>query len=102
MIRTPIIKVSRDSPRLTITMRWADNPPQGQILLYMKRIGEPAEFAAYPPLAVNGSELLFQFDDLLFVKLQGRYEGRLVIGAAEYGRVQVEYTDTTQILTVEK
>lgn len=102
MNKTPIVHVSRDSPRITVTMKWSDIQPQGQILLYMKRVGERAEFAAYPPLGVNGSELLFEFDDLLFVKKQGRYEGRLMIGPTDYGRVQVQYEDNTRILAVEK
>lgn len=101
MNRTPIKTITRDSPRITILMQWADIPPQGEILLYMKRVGEPADFAVYPPLEVKGSELTFMFDDLLFIKKQGRYEGRLVIGAGEYGRIQVEYTDITHILGVE-
>lgn len=101
MNRTPIKVISRDNPRIIIVMQWSDIPPPGEILLYMKRMGEPAEFAAYPPLQVKGSELTFQFDDLLFIKKQGRYEGRLVIGAGEYGRIQVQYSDPTHILTVE-
>lgn len=102
MNRSPIHTISRDSPRIKVILHWADVRPAGEILLYMRRVGEPAEFAAYPPLAVSGGELTFMFDDLLFVKKQGRYEGRLVVGAGEYGRVQVEYADTTFILGVEK
>lgn len=102
MNRKPIHTISRDNPRITIVIHWGDVPPKGEILLYMRRVGEPAEFAVYPPLTENGGELTFQFDELLFVKKQGRYEGRLVIGAGEFGRIQVEYADTTYILGVHK
>lgn len=102
MNRTPIQYINRDSPRVTIVMQWGNVAPQGEILLYVRRVGDPAEFAVYPPIAVSGSELLFQFDDLLFIRKQGRYEGRLVIGASNYGSVQLEYSDPTRILSVEK
>lgn len=94
------IQISRCAPRVKVTMGWGCDEPLGSITMYMKRVGEPAEFAAYPPISVEGSELLFQFDELLFSRLPGRYEGRLTVGAREYKRLHFEMVHDDKILSV--
>lgn len=100
-VRMGYVRISRCEPRVTITMSWGCDAPPGQINLYMKRVGDPAEFAVYPPIDIRGSVLTFQFDELLFQKLQGRYEGRLVVGVQEYSRLHFEYRDEVKVLDVE-
>lgn len=95
------VRVSPCSPRITITMGWGCDVPAGQIGLYMKRMGSPAEFAVYPPTDISGSVLTFQFDDLLFTQEQGRYEGRLVVGDRTIRSLQFEYYDPDTVLSVE-
>jgi hypothetical protein len=95
------VRISRCEPRITITMSWGCDAPLGAINLYMKRVGEPQDFAVYPPIDIRGSVLTFQFDELLFQKLQGRYEGRLVVGTQEYKRLHFEYRDNVEVLNVE-
>lgn len=99
--RIGYVRISPCQPRVTVTMGWGCDAPEGEIALYMKRVGDPTEFASYPPISVEGSKLLFQFDDLLFTREQGRYEGRLVVGAREYARLQFEYRDTVSVIAVE-
>lgn len=96
-----IVRISPCSPRVAITMGWGCDVPQGEIALYMKRVGDLAEFAMYPPIEVAGNVLTFEFDDLLFTKLQGRYAGRLVVGAQEYANLHFEYRDTATVIGVE-
>lgn len=95
------VRISRCEPRITITMSWGCDAPPGEINLYMKRVGEPQEFAVYPPIDMQGGILTFQFDELLFQKLQGRYEGRLVVGARTYSTLHFEYRDVVKVLDVE-
>lgn len=99
--RIGYIRISSCAPRVQVTMGWGCDAPQGSINLYMKRVGEPAEFAAYPPISVEGSVLLFQFDDLLFTQAAGRYEGRLVVGAREYRKLHFELVKEDSVLSVE-
>lgn len=93
--------ISRCAPRIMVTMGWGCDVPQGEIGLYMKRTGEPVEFAVYSPIEIEGSQLTFQFDDLLFSKKKGVYEGRLMVGATQRGKLHFMYTDDTQVLGVE-
>jgi hypothetical protein len=99
MMHIPVI--SRESPRIRMTVDWGEGRPLGAIGLYVKRIGEPQEFAVYPPLDEKGGILEFQFDELLFVKKKGRFLGDLKIGANSYGKVELEYRDDIKILNVE-
>lgn len=94
-------KINRESPRVQVTMDWGSGRPDGLITLFVRRVGDPQDFAAYPPIEENGGNLLFQFDELLFVRPQGRYAGRLVVGATEYAEVELEYRDTVRVLAVE-
>ena len=95
-----IVRISRCEPRITVTMGWGCDPPMGQMALYMSRVGDPVEFAMYPPIDVQGSILTFEFDELLFMRPQGRYAGRLVVGAQEYANLHFEYRDVTKVLAV--
>lgn len=69
--------------------------------MYVKRVGEPTEFAAYPPLEIKGDQLLFEFDELLFSKDTGRYAGRLTIGGEDYSTVYLEYVRPYGVTAVE-
>lgn len=97
-----IIRISPCSPRVTITVAWGCDVPLGSIGLYMKRAGSPTEFAIYPPLSIDGSKLLFEFDELLWVQPQGRFIGRLVVGDREFSKIQFEYRDEPKVIAVEK
>lgn len=96
------VRVTPCEPRIVITLGWGCDAPMGQIALYMKRLGEPAEFVAYPPIEILGGKLTFQFDDLLWTHGQGRYEGRLMVGDREIKKLQFEYYDPSNVLAVEK
>lgn len=93
--------INRRSPRVRLTMEWGSSRPLGLIGLYMRRVGDPEEFAVYTPIQEDGAELLFQFDELLFVRPQGRYVGRLLVGATYYASIQIEYRDAVHVLAVE-
>lgn len=101
MNRLGVIRISKCAPRVTITMQWNCEEPVGDIALYMRRVGEPMEFAAYPPIQVNGGQMLFQFDDLLFSKEPGRYEGRLKVAGQEYTSIQFEYYNSYKLVSAE-
>lgn len=102
MNKTPIVSITRDSPQLQTVMQWGSQKPPGEILLRVRRVGDRADFAMYPPLQEKGSVLLFQFDELLFQQKQGRFQGRLFIGPEYFGEIQFEYSDTASLVTVEK
>lgn len=93
--------ISPCNPRVQVTMTWGCSAPLGQIAMYMRRVGEPGEFAAYPPIDIQGDVLTFQFDDLLFNKEQGRYRGRIVVGAKDFGVVDFDYLNQSAIVAVE-
>lgn len=95
-----IIKVSKENPRIRVNMSFASEP-EGGISLYMKRAGEAAEFAVYFPLEVKGGEVTFQLDDLVWVRTQGRYVGRLTVGEITYGTLDIEWKDQTVMLSAE-
>ena len=99
--RLGVVRVDPCNPRIKITLGWGCNTDAGLINLYMRRAGSPADFAVYPPLSVNGGELVFQFDDLLWVQAQGRFEGKLIIGAREIRRLQFEYRTVTDVISME-
>lgn len=97
-----ILHVDQNSPRIKVVMKWGAGEPAGEILLYLKRAGDAAEFAVYTPIEVLGSSVTFQFDDILWVQKQGRYVGRLNIAGLDYGLLDIEWTNTTEILLTEK
>lgn len=94
------VKVNRANPRISVTMDFGTEGQRGTIEMYVRRVGEPAEFAVYEPIEVTGSVALFQFDELLFTKQQGRYEGRLVVGADGYGCFHFIYDDAHGIVNI--
>lgn len=101
MNRLGIVRISKARPRVKITVRWGFGEPQGEILLFLRRAGDNLEFAAYPPLEVNGGELLFQFDDMLFARKYGRYEGRFTVGGRTRTTIHLEYVDDERIISAE-
>lgn len=96
-----IVRVAPCAPRITITLSWGCDAPDGQILLYMKRAGDATEFASYAPLSIEGSVLTFEFDDLLWVQPYGRFIGRLVIGAQEIQCLSFEYVGDITVAGVQ-
>lgn len=94
--------ITRDSPRIKIVVRWDSDEPQGQIVLLMKRVGSPSYFAEYTPLSVQGGEILFEFDELLFTQTPGRFAGLLKEGENVVGIVQIQYKNQTEIVGVTK
>lgn len=94
------VRISPCSPRITVTMNWGCDAPEGEIGLYMKRAGEPVEFAVYAPIEIQGSQLTFQFDDLLFSKKQGIYQGRLMVGVDLYGTLHFNYRNDSTVVEV--
>lgn len=101
MNRLGVVRISRARPRIKLTIQWGFDEPQGQILLFMKRVGDQLEFAAYPPIEVNGGEVLFEFDDMLFARKYGRYEGRFTVGGVDRTRIHLEYVSDEKILSAE-
>lgn len=95
---TPI--VNRANPRLMLHIDWGSDRPMGLMGLYVRRIGEPTDFAVYAPVDERGGEILFQFDELLFVRAQGVYEGRLMVGANQYAVVRFAYRDDVRVVYV--
>lgn len=93
--------VNRASPRLVVTVHFGTQGQQGTMELYVQRVGEPAEFAVYEPIQVTGGTAIFQFDELLFTKEQGRFEGRLVVGVEPFGCFQFVYDDPHGIQKIE-
>lgn len=96
-MRLAVIK--KCAPQLKITVFWDCGKPSGTTELYVRRVGENMEFAAYPALEVNGGEILFQFDDLLFIQPVGVFEGRLLVGGIEQAKVRFWYTNATRVLS---
>lgn len=96
-----MIRVNRAEPRIQITLATCGVRPVGVTNLYMKRVGDVQDFAVYAPLEILGDVYTFQFDELLFSKLQGRYEGRLFIGATKVATVFLEYKDITKVVAME-
>lgn len=96
----PVPVVTRENPRITVTMQWAEQP-EGEISLWMRRVGDPVEFAYYPALQVWGNQVMFQFDELLFVKQPGRYLGRLLLAGNHIADIEVQYEATTKVVDVE-
>lgn len=88
------VRIGRCSPRVSINMAHGCDGVIGEVALFMKRVGEPDEFAVYAPLELTGTLMLFQFDDLLFDRAEGRYEGRLSIAGIDRGVFQFEYRET--------
>lgn len=95
-----VVRVSPCSPRITIMLSWGCDTPDGQILLYMKRAGDASEFAAYPPVAIDGSLLTFEFDELMWVQPYGRFVGRLVVGTQEIQCLNFEYSGDVTLVGV--
>lgn len=98
--RTAILPVSSEQARVKIYVAWKYPKPEGEIRLYMRRIGDVADFAYYTPLAENGGELTFEFDSLLFSREPGRYEGRLEVGNEVFGKPQFVYNNATEVVGV--
>lgn len=97
----PCVVVTQLAPRIKLAMAWANGVPDGEVRLYVRRIGEVDEFAYYPALEVAGGELTFQVDNLLFAKGIGRYEARLVVSNIEYTKIQIDYRNTDKFVSVE-
>ncbi len=97
----PCAIITYESPRVTVTMTWGSIVPEGEYRLFMRRVGEIEEFAYYPAIQVAGGEITFQFDNLLFSKGTGRYEGRLVVNLQEYVRMQFDYQASNKLVSVE-
>lgn len=96
-----ILHVDQLHPRIVVTMKWGAGQPAGEILLYMKRAGDAAEFAVFTPIQVAGWNVTFQFDDILWVQPQGRYVGRLTVGDLTMAVLDIEWTDKTVMLNAE-
>lgn len=96
----PVAIVTREAPRIYVNMEWEETP-EGEISLWMKRAGDPTEFAYYPALEVWGNRLTFQFDDILFSKPPGRYVCRLLVAGVHKANVEIEYRSTTKVVSVE-
>lgn len=96
-----ITRINRAEPRIQLTVDWGSSQPLGAILLHMKRVGDVQDFAIYAPLEVAGSNLTFQFDELLFSKKQGRYKGKLLAGITKIADVYLEYRDIPALLDSE-
>lgn len=93
--------ITKCSPRLRVVVDWGCTPPEGITEMYVRRVGDAVEFAAYPPLEVDGGEILFEFDDLLFSRAVGLYEGRILIGGVVKTVIQFWYTDRVIVRRVE-
>lgn len=73
--------ITPTSPILTLhvkNMDLADVLSVGETALYIKRTGDYAEYAKYYPFEERGNRLSFAFDNVLFARPTGRFEGRLV------------------------
>lgn len=97
----PCVVVTQLAPRIKLAMAWATGVPDGELRLYVRRMGEVDEFAYYPALEVAGGEITFQVDSLLFYKGVGRYEGRLVVNNVEYAKIQIDYRNVDKFVSVE-
>ena len=97
----PCAKISRCAPRAVVNVNWGCEGPDGEIVMYVKRVGEPDEFAYYPALEVAGGKVVFQFDELLFSKPVGRFQGRILVAGALMGTVQLEYVSDKAIIDAE-
>lgn len=101
MFIQPRVVISRCQPRAVVNMNWGCEEPEGQITLFVKRMGDEEEFAFYPALEVTGGRIVFQFDELLFARKPGRFEGRLLLAGNEQARVQLEYVDDRGLINAE-
>lgn len=100
-LSTPCVKLTQQSPRISVIMSWGGDQPEGEFRLYVRRMGEADDFAYYPAIEVKGGEAVFQLDELLFAKGIGRYEGRLLVGIVQYAIVQIDYRATNTLIAVE-
>lgn len=91
--------VNRNNPRLQVVIDWDGNTPPGITTLFVSRVGG-AEFAVYEPIEVRGGEYTFVFDELLFSHIEGRYQGRLVVGVQERALIQFNYLTNQHIVDV--
>jgi hypothetical protein len=96
----PVPKVDRNNPRIYVNMQWAEEPA-GVITLWVRRMGEPDEFAYYPALEVWGGRITFQFDELVFEKLPGRFKGRLLVAGIHKADIEFDYVSADKVLSVE-
>lgn len=96
----PVPVITKDSPSIYVYMEWAE-PPEGEISLWMKRVGDVEEFAYYPALEVWGNRITFMFDELLLSKAPGRYVGRLLVAGVHKADVYVQYVSATKVLSAE-
>lgn len=101
MNRLGVVRISKGRPRIKLTIQWGYDEPQGQLLLFLRRAGDELEFAAYPPLEVNGGEITWQFDDMLFARKYGRYDGRFTVGGIDRTTLSLEYVSDEKIISAE-
>lgn len=98
----PYPVVSEANPILTVYvkgMELADVSSVGETALYIKRIGDLAEYAKYYPFEERKNQLTFAFDDVLFDRPGGRYEGRLVYKGVEVQLITFIYEAKKVYLT---
>lgn len=93
--------ITKCSPRLRVVVDWGCNTPEGLTEMYVRRVGDNLEFAAYTPLEVDGGEILFELDDLLFSRATGVYEGRILVGGVQRVVIRFWYTDLVIVRRVE-
>lgn len=96
-----MVRINRAEPRIQMTLDACGAIPIGIANLYMRRVGDEQDFAIYAPIEISGTTYVFQFDELLFSKLQGRYKGRLLIGVVEAATIYLEYRDTLKVVDLE-
>lgn len=92
--------ITRQHPRLYVNVEWAAEP-EGEVSLWVRRVGDAEEFAYYPALEVWGGRVMFQFDELLFAKLPGRYVGRMLVAGNEVLTVEFDYVYADKLVSVE-
>lgn len=91
------VRISRKRPKIRVQIGGTCGPigqEDQETLLYLSRVGSSeGEFAAYPPIEVNGQYYTFQFDDLLFDRKGGRYKGRLVVNGEACTTISLQYEE---------
>lgn len=100
MFGAPVAIIDRNNPRIHVYMQWAE-PPEGEITLWVKRVGDTTEFAYYPALEVWGNRVTFQFDELIFSREPGRFSGRLLVAGNEKATIEFQYVAANVVLNVE-
>lgn len=89
--------VSTTAPRLSVQAVPRSDVVLADVLLLIRRVGDPADFASYAPISVVGSVLVFQFDALLFDGLYGRYAGTLSYLGTPYASLQFQFVSDVSI-----